>query len=87
MSPTARILTAPSVRLDTGLLDGARSPLLIGPPPEDASTLAETGAEIWVAPPNSDWHPLTEQMTAEQNAEMQAKMDKAAQDLKKKKEG
>ncbi|MBO6940680.1 MAG: class I SAM-dependent methyltransferase [Deltaproteobacteria bacterium] len=38
---------ASQLLVDTGLLEGARSPLLIGPPPEDASTLAETGAELF----------------------------------------
>ncbi|EDM74079.1 hypothetical protein PPSIR1_10185 [Plesiocystis pacifica SIR-1] len=47
----------------------------------------ETGEVKWVAPPNSDWHPKMIAMTEEQNREMQERMQKEAEALKKKKEG
>lgn len=42
---------------------------------------------VWIAPPNSSWHPQTVAATKAQNAEMQARMQKDAAALKKKKAG
>ncbi|MCA9681339.1 MAG: hypothetical protein KC457_04020 [Myxococcales bacterium] len=47
----------------------------------------ETGETKWIAPPNSDWHPKTVAATEAQNAEMQERMAKEAEALKKKKGG
>ncbi len=47
----------------------------------------ETGAEVWIAPPNCDWHPKMVEMTRIQNEETQARMQRDAEALKKKKGG
>jgi len=42
------------------------------------------GELVWIAPPNSDWHPQTLAAEAAQAAEMQARMQKDAEAAKKK---
>lgn len=37
------------------------------------------GELVWIAPPNSDWHPKTVQMQEEQNAKMMERMQKDAE--------
>ena len=46
-----------------------------------------SGEMIWIAPPNCDWHPKAVAAAEQANAEMQARMQKEAEALKKKKEG
>lgn len=50
------------------------------------ATDPETGETVWIAPPNSDWHPKTVAMTEAQNEEMQEKMRKDAERMKQAKE-
>lgn len=46
-----------------------------------------TGEKVWIAPPNSAWHPKTIEMQEAENAEMQAKMAADAAKLQAVKDG
>jgi hypothetical protein len=65
---------------DNGLLEfhAYKAP---NPDPESS------GEMIWIYPPNCDWHPMAVAAQEAQNAEMQERMQKEAEALKKKKEG
>jgi hypothetical protein len=63
---------------DNGLLE-FNSYKVPNPDPESGGEL------IWIFPPNCDWHPLTVAAQEAENAEMQARMQKDAADLQKKK--